>query len=389
MNTKTLIISNLTVYKENETYESGYVKIKDEQIIEIGPMANYEFNSLDEVIMFSPDYSLIPGFIDLHIHGLNGSDIMDNNLKSLSTIAQTLPKEGTTSFLATTITQSTENIEAALTNISTYQSSNPEAEILGIHLEGPFISSLRAGAQPIPYIKKPDIELFDRWQMLSGNMIKLVTLAPESETGLAFVSHLTKSGVIASIGHSDATYTQVQDAIDQGLSHVTHLYNGMRGFHHREPGVAGAALSNKQLMVEMIVDGIHIHPAIVNSTYRAKKAEEIILITDSMRAKGLSDGVYDLGGQQVNVSNGKALLQDGTLAGSILTMNQAVKNMISFTGCTLEEITVMASKNPAKQIGVWNQKGSISVGKEADMVILDKDFNIVLTLCKGKISFIK
>jgi N-acetylglucosamine-6-phosphate deacetylase len=315
---------------------------------------------------------------------------MDNSLNALNTMAQTLPKEGTTSFLATTITQSNDSIEDALANVLTYVSADkivPEAEILGIHLEGPFISPARAGAQPVSFIKEPDIALFDRWQQLSGGLIKLVTMAPEREMGLAFVRHLTKSGIIASIGHSDATYTQIQDAIDLGLSHVTHLYNGMRGFHHREPGVAGAALTHNELMVEMIVDGIHIHPAVVKSTYRAKTASEIILITDAMRAKGLGEGEYDLGGQQVKVANGKALLADGTLAGSILTMNQAIKNMIAFTGCSLEEIIVMASENPAKQIGVWNRKGSIAVGKDADITILDKDFNVVLTLCKGKIAY--
>jgi N-acetylglucosamine-6-phosphate deacetylase len=387
---KSLTITNVTIYKEDRIYERGYIKIKNGKIIEVGPVTETAVQPSDEVLSLTPEYSLIPGFIDLHIHGVKGADTMDATQSALDTMARSLPMEGTTSFLATTITQSRDCIEAALENASHYASTSKmetAAEMLGIHLEGPFISPERAGAQPLSFIKEPDIALFDSWQQLSGGLIKLVTMAPERTNGLALLRHLTELGVIASIGHSDATYSEVQQAIAEGLSHVTHLYNGMRGFHHREPGVAGAALAHRELKVEIIVDGIHIHPAIVKSTYRTKKANEMILITDAMRAKGLEDGTYDLGGQQVQVADGKALLTDGTLAGSILTMNDAIKNMIQYTGCSLQDIIMMASENPAKQIGVWNRKGSISIGKDADLTVLDKEYNVVLTLCKGKIAF--
>jgi N-acetylglucosamine-6-phosphate deacetylase len=387
---KSLLITNIAVYHEGGIFEQGFIKIKAGKIIDIGPVTDNANQKADEIISLTPNFSLVPGFIDIHIHGVKGADTMDGTPSALSTMACSLPREGTTSFLATTITQSSDQIEAALSNAATYSSTikeEPAAEMLGIHLEGPFISPERAGAQPLSFIQEPDLSLFEKWQQLSGGLIKLVTMAPERENGLELLRYLTDSGVIASIGHSDASYHEIQEAISKGLSHVTHLYNGMRGFHHREPGVAGAALAHHELKVEMIVDGIHIHPAIVKSTYRTKGASEIILITDAMRAKGLKDGTYDLGGQKVQVSNQKALLSDGTLAGSILTMNDAIKNMIQYTGCSLQEITVMASENPAKQIGVWNQKGSITVGKDADLTILDQDLNVIFTLCNGKIAY--
>ncbi|MFC0560729.1 N-acetylglucosamine-6-phosphate deacetylase [Halalkalibacter alkalisediminis] len=392
MKTNVLLITNVKIYQENTIYEKGYLKIENEEIIEIGPMELCPFDKSIEVLSFSSEHSLLPGFIDLHIHGLHGADTMDGTMTSLKKMAKALPLEGTTSFLATTITQSNENIEAALSNVAAYASTNkeqPAADILGIHLEGPFISSVRAGAQPLSFIQEPDIAVFDKWHELSGELIKLVTLAPESKNGMALLQHLTKIGVVASIGHSDAVYSEVQHAIASGLRHVTHLYNGMRGFHHREPGVAGAALTHSELMVELIADGLHVHPAIVRSTYKTKSAKEIILITDAMRAKGLEDGNYDLGGQQVHVSEGKAVLEDGTLAGSILTMNDAIKNMIAYTGCTLRDVIIMAAENPAKQIGVWSRKGSIALGKDADITILDEHLNVVMTICKGKIAYKK
>jgi N-acetylglucosamine-6-phosphate deacetylase len=261
------------------------------------------------------------------------------------------------------------------------------ADMIGVHLEGPFISTKRAGAQPIHHIKDPDIDLFLTWQNQSGHLIKLVTMAPEQKNGLTFLEEVQKSGVVASIGHSDATYAEVQEAINKGLTYVTHLYNGMRGLHHREPGVAGAALSHSELVAEMIVDGVHIHPSVVKSTFKGKGANEIILITDAMRAKGLGEGEYDLGGQRVCVGDGKALLEDGTLAGSILTMDEAVRNMMKYTGCSLRDITKMTAENPAKQLGIWSKVGSIAVGKKADLVLLDENLKVVLTICKGKIAY--
>lgn len=385
----TLLIKNVPIYTAEGKIENGFVRMTDGVFSEVG---EHEPSTSDgiEVLSLSDEYCVLPGFIDLHIHGSHGADTMDATISSLATMARNLPKEGTTSFLATTITQSIENIEEALENVSNYCTSVQQeavAEILGVHLEGPFISTERAGAQPHSHIMTPNQTLFDKWQKMSGHRIKLVTTAPELENGMEFVRNLKNQGVVASVGHSDAKYEQVKEAIEQGVTHVTHLYNGMRGLHHREPGVVGAALTHEELLVEMIVDGIHIHPAVVKSTFLAKGASNLVLVTDAMRAKGLNDGTYDLGGQLVNVTDGKALLEDGTLAGSVLTMDQALRNMIEFTGCSLEDIVKMTSENPAKQLGVWNRKGSITVGKDADLTIIDKDLTVVMTICKGKVAY--
>ncbi|MDV2685549.1 N-acetylglucosamine-6-phosphate deacetylase [Alkalihalophilus lindianensis] len=390
MNKNNLVITDVVIYEETQKLDNGFIRISEGKIVEVGSMDLFKQNESDTVLAFSSECSLLPGFIDLHIHGANGSDIMDNSVDALKSIAEFLPKEGTTSFLATTITQSDELIESALKQAAAFvemEGQTPHADMIGIHLEGPFISNKRAGAQPIMHIKDPDIDLFLTWQNQSGHLIKLVTMAPEQKNGLTFLEEVQKRGVVTSIGHSDATYAEVQEAINKGLTHVTHLYNGMRGLHHREPGVAGATLSHSELVAEMIVDGVHIHPSVVNSTFKAKGANELILITDAMRAKGLGEGDYDLGGQQVSVVDGKALLEDGTLAGSILTMDEAVRNMMKYTGCSLRDIAKMTAENPAKQLGIWNKVGSIAVGKMADLVLLDENHKVVLTICKGKIAY--
>lgn len=316
---------------------------------------------------------------------------MDATTQALQTMAKALPGEGTTSFLATTITQVNEAIEQALINASDYiehHQSSGKAEILGIHLEGPFVNPNKAGAQPVEHIIDPNLETFKKWQELSKNTIKLVTLAPERPGGLEFIKYLNKNGIIASIGHSDATYEEVTKAITAGATQVTHLFNQMAGLHHREPGVVGAALLRDELKAEIIADGVHVRPEIVKLAYNQKHSEGLILITDAMRAKCLKNGIYNLGGQDVTVKDGKAVLSDGTLAGSILKMGQAVKNMLAYTDCPLESAIEMASVNPAKQLNVFDRKGSIAAGKDADLVILDENHDIVMTFCKGKLAFI-
>lgn len=334
------------------------------------------------------NWTAFPGFIDVHIHGAAGHDAMDATPEALKGLAGVLPKEGTTSFLATTMTQSDEAISAALKNIRDFQMEDGQAEMLGVHLEGPFISDKRAGAQPIEHIVEPSYPLFQKWQKLSGNQIRLVTLAPETTNGLAFIKNLAEDGVIASIGHSDGTLEEVQAAVRAGASHVTHLYNQMSPFHHRNPGVVGASLTEKGLTVEVIADFIHSHPTSVELAFRQKGAERLILITDAMRAKGLAPGVYDLGGQDVQVTRKDARLADGTLAGSILTMDAAIRNVQSITGCSLNELVSMTSANAAKELGLSN-KGSLQEGTDADVAILDDSFTVQLTICRGTIAYTK
>lgn len=383
---KPIILKNLQVYAENEIIENGYVRIAEGRIAEVGTIQDLADTQDDaNVYFFSEGNACVPGMIDVHIHGTAGGDVMDASDESLQRMAAKLPEEGTTSFLATTMTQKPEQIEQALSHTAKFmQNQQPgQAEIVGIHLEGPFIAASKAGAQPLQYIMEPDIDLFDKWQQLAGGSIRLVTLAPEESSGIDFIRHLHKQGVIASLGHSNAVKSEVDQAVAAGATHVTHLFNGMRGMHHREPGLAGAALLRDELTVELIVDGIHVHPEMVRLSYKQKPLERIVLITDSLRAKCLRNGTYDLGGQEVTVRGNTARLDDGTLAGSMLRMNQAAQHMMSFTGCSMQEIVQMTSANPAKALGLYNRKGSIRVGKDADLVVLDEQGEVQLTLCKG------
>ncbi len=382
---------SMKIMMEYGMFEHGYIKIRNGMISEYGSMEQYSNPQNLEEIQFHKDLIAIPGFIDIHIHGLNGADVMDATEEALESMAFTLPKEGTTSFLATTITQDKTNITTALQTIQSYiqkqNNDTPSSELLGVHLEGPFINAKRAGAQPKSFILEPSIAQFTQFQIDSGNNIKVVTMAPEQAAGIDLVKFLSESGVIPSIGHSDALYTEMLEAMNAGAEHITHFYNGMRGNHHREPGVAGAGLAHPELFLEIIADGIHVHPAVVKATYLTKGAERLLLITDSMRAKWLENGEYDLAGQKVKVQDKTALLEDGTIAGSVLKMNEAVKNMMDYTGCNMQQAVQMASSNPAKRLNVWSRKGSIAVGKDADIVIVNDEMQVKMTFCNGKQSY--
>ncbi|WP_434399814.1 N-acetylglucosamine-6-phosphate deacetylase [Planococcus sp. 11815] len=381
-----LLISGITIADAVEESIVGDILIEDGQISRVAEKIDVEADVHIEAS--GKNWTAFPGFIDVHIHGAAGHDVMDATSEALVGLAKALPKEGTTSFLATTMTQSDEAISAALDNIREFQAGEGQAEMLGVHLEGPFISAERAGAQPIEHIVKASYPLFQKWQKLSGNQIRLITLAPETHGAMEFIKKLTDDGIITSIGHSDATFEEVQAAVRSGASHVTHLYNQMSPFHHRKPGVVGAALMEEGLMVEVIADFIHSHPASVEMAFRQKGADRLMLITDAMRAKGLPPGVYDLGGQDVQVTKKDARLADGTLAGSILTMDRAIQNVQSITGCSVNELVVMTSANAANELGLAG-KGKIHDGADADIAILDEDLNVQLTICRGTIAYRK
>ncbi|OQP05987.1 N-acetylglucosamine-6-phosphate deacetylase [Geobacillus sp. 46C-IIa] len=389
---KRRLLKNAVVYAETRKIDQGYVLIEGEKVADIGPMLRCPTDIEAEVIELSPRFSVIPGLIDVHIHGAAGADVMDATPSALQAMANALPAEGTTSFLATTMTAPSEQIEVALMNVARYmeQANDPgAAEVLGVHLEGPFLSPKRAGAQHPRHLIDPDVSLFRRWQEAARGHIRLVTLAPERDGGLDLVAYLKKTGVVASIGHSDAIYDEVKAAVAAGVTHATHLFNGMRGIHHREPGVAGAVLMHDEVVCELIADGLHVAPPMVRFTYRNKGSDGLILITDAMRAKCLGDGKYDLGGQEVTVSRGEARLADGTLAGSVLKLADALRRVIDCTGCTLEEVIRMASWNPAKQLRILDRKGSLRPGKDADIVVLDEQYGVAMTFCRGVLAYWK
>jgi len=336
------------------------------------------------------DKFVVPGFIDMHVHGGGGSDIMDGKYEAVKQVAVTHSRFGTTAFLPTTMTMSKNNIVGSLKSIyEAFIKGTGAAEILGVHLEGPYINPEKKGAQKEKDIKRASTREFLEFNKASGNLICLITIAPEMPGAIDFIRWLHKQGVIVSAGHSNATYEQVQEGIQAGLSHVTHTFNAMSGLDHREPGVVGADLTSTELKVEIIADGIHIHPVAMKILVKAKEIGKIVLITDAMRATSKPEGTYKLGGQEVTVAKGQARLKNGTLAGSVLTMDKAVRNLITKVGVSLTEAIQMATFNPAKCLGAEDKKGSLEPGKDADIVVLDKKLEVELTMVRGKIVYMR
>ena len=332
---------------------------------------------------------VLPGFIDQHVHGAGGSDAMDKNVSAIATISKSLAMEGTTSFLATTMTQSPENIKGALSAVKDYINLNDSqgARVLGVHLEGPFISPKFVGAQPLEYVQAPSVETFKEYEKASGNNIKIVSLAPEIDGAKELIKYLKERNIVPSIGHTGAKYSDIEKGIEYGLSNVTHTYNAQTALHHREVGVVGSAMLFDELNAEIICDTIHVCSPAIRLLVKNKPHTKVTLITDAMRAKNLPDGESELGGQKVFVKNGEARLLDGTLAGSVLKMNIAIKNMVEKVGVNLVDAVSFATINPAKNLGVDKEYGSIEVGKRADFAVLDDDYNVLLTVRDGNIIY--
>lgn len=377
-------LKNVKVYIKNVGIVKTNIGIENGRIAYIGNGESIE-------PIFETDGIVVPGFIDEHIHGAGGADAMDGTVEALQTISEFIAREGTTGFLATTMTQSPENITNALKAVKKVRENGEYkgAEVLGVHLEGPFISPKHVGAQPLEYVATPDAELFDKYNEASGNSIKIVTLAPEVEGGLGLVKHLSNIGVVASVGHTGGKYADVVNAVAAGATNVTHTYNAQTGLHHREAGVVGAAMLLDELNCEMICDTIHVSVPAIKLVIKNKPHDKYTLITDAMRAKGMPDGKSELGGQDVFVNNGEARLADGTLAGSVLKMNVAVKNLVEKAGVPFTDAIDFATYNPAKNIGVLNERGTIEVGKRADLTVLNSDFEVLYTLVNGKIVYKK
>ncbi|MBQ2248546.1 MAG: N-acetylglucosamine-6-phosphate deacetylase [Clostridia bacterium] len=344
--------------------------------------------SCGDVIELPEDAIVLPGFIDGHIHGAGGADTMDGSVESLACIAKTVAEEGTTSFLATTMTQSPEAIKAALHAVKIYREGKQEgARLLGVHLEGPFISPEHKGAQPLSYVQSPDVGVFDEYNAASGNCIRTVTLAPEREGARELIAHLVRLGILPSIGHTGATYADIEGAVRLGARCVTHTYNAQSALHHREIGTVGSALLLDDLACELIADTVHVSPPAMRLLVKCKPHGKLILVTDAMRAKGLCDGESELGGQRVTVKNGQARLADGTLAGSVLRMNEAIRNMVEVLGLSLTEACDLATANPAALLGIDRETGSIREGKRADFAVLDSRFAVICTVCGGEIVY--
>jgi N-acetylglucosamine-6-phosphate deacetylase len=333
---------------------------------------------------------LIPGFIDQHIHGLKGYDVMDASTEALDAFRLFLPKEGTTAYYPTTMTASTDAIIKALENIGSYEKLNEAgAELLGVHLEGPFISEVYKGAQNKDYIQSMSKKRMNAYLVTSKNKIKHITLAPELEEAKDFINYLREKDILVSLGHSDASEDQVKEALKHGALCFTHAFNAMSKLHHRDLGMVGMMLQSKETYAELIADTIHVNKEAMKLLYRVIGEDKVILVTDAMRAKQLSNGEYDLGGQNVVVKEKQARLEDGTLAGSVLEYIDGVKNMKNHLDLTIQELIKISSMNPAKLHKIDDRKGSIKQGKDADLLVLDKKLNIIRTYTRGKLAYRK
>ena len=324
---------------------------------------------------------IAPGLIDVHVHGSCGADTMDQTKEAIEVISAGISKNGVTSFLPTTMTMSQEDIYGALEVIRLCMNQPLNgAKVLGAHMEGPFINAIYKGAQLDKYIIKPSYQLIENYT----DVIKLVSYAPEMDENYSFTKEVKeKTDITLSIGHTNATYNQAKEAFNCGCSHVTHLFNAMTPLNHREPGVVGAALTS-DVFTELIADTIHVNQQLFQFVLDNKGKHKMVLITDSMRAGCMKDGVYDLGGQAVFVKDGAARLESGNLAGSVLMLNKAVYNFFKNTDLTIDEAIHMASLNPATSIGIANCKGSLEIGKDADISIFDEEMNCYLTIVEGR-----
>ena len=346
----------------------------------------------DSGVSSIPDDAIVlPGFIDQHTHGLRGVESMDTEEGVLDAIGAALAEEGTTAFLATTMTQDKDAIIRALERARDYAraGSFSGAEMIGIHLEGPFISPKFVGAQNPDYVQKPEIERFEEYQRAAGGIIRIVSLAPEEAGGVELVAHLAQNGVCPSAGHTAAGYDDMMRAVEAGMTCVTHTYNGQSGVHHREVGVAGTAMLCDELYTELICDTVHVSVPALQLMIRNKPADRVILITDSIRPKGLPDGEFDCSGLKVFLKNGEARLASGVLAGSSLRMNYALRNLVEKVGVPFETAVDFATVNPATHLGVENERGSIAVGKRADFVVLNNAFEVLSTVVGGRTVYQK
>lgn len=348
----------------------------DDRILDIAP----EHEIPEEAERIEADGAwVVPGFVDVHVHGGCGSDTMDADSRSLDTIAAGLTAHGVTAFCPTTMTMSPDRVEAALDAIKGVMGAGGDgAVVLGAHLEGPFISPDRVGAQDGAFVRRPDPELVRRRR----DVLRLVTFAPEEDEGGIFLRATLEAGVVPSVGHSRATYEQAMQAFRRGAESTTHLFNGMPPFHHRTPGVAGAAL-DADVFCELIADGVHSHPSVFRLVHAMKGLDRVVLVSDAMRGASLGDGEWDLGGQRVTVAGRTATLADGTIAGSVLTLDVAMRNYADATGLPLWEAVRLVSANPARLIGE-RDRGRLAPGCRADFALLDGEWRVIRTFIGGK-----
>ena len=371
------VLIHPTIYTGKQIISDGYLRF-DSQIISVGQFGEFKKESSDKV-HDATGKIIVPGFIDIHTHGGYGVDSMNPDPRAISDLVDDMAQEGVTSVFLTTMTQNPRLISKSMDTIQKAAEHNPK--ILGIHLEGPFISSRYPGAQPVSYIQSLDIRKLAAWYKLSDGLVKILTYAPELGWSPNLDDFCHVHHIKTSVGHSDATYQFLKD-ID--IRHVTHLFNAQRGFHHREVGVVGYAMLSKEAKVELICDGVHVTPEAVRIAYQMIGPDRLELITDSMDAKGRPDGMYYLGGEPIEVHDGRAMTANGHLAGSVLKFSDAFKNMIAFTDCSIASAVKMTSTNQAIELNL-RSKGFLENGYDADLNLFDKHLDLMATYSYGKL----
>lgn len=384
--TKLIAIEAGTVFTPVQSFSPARIIIEGAAIAEVGNADSVHVPSEARRIDAS-QLIATPGFIDPHIHGCGGVDVMNGSYESLNAISHIVARHGTTSFLPTTMSSPPDILTTAIEKLGSiitkpYDGARP----LGIHLEGPFISVAKRGTHKAPNIRRPDVDLFEKWVRASKNTVRLLTLAPEVDGVEPLVGFAKDSGVTVAMGHSNATLEQTSAAASRGVCYAVHTFNAMREFTHREPGIVGAVLSDDRIFAEIIADGIHVNPAVIRFFGRAKGKDRVLLVTDAISATDMPDGQYILGTDIVNVVNGVCRDVEGRLAGSTLSQEIALKNFVSWTGFALQDALFGLTLNPARALSL-EKKGVLEPGADADIAILDPQFRVMKTLVGGKLVF--
>lgn len=383
--TTTLLHVSRAITPLTEIPDVGIV-LREGAIEAIGPRAGMSLPA-GTLEIDAKDRTAVPGFVDVHIHGAGGHDVMEGSTKALGTVARTLAERGTTSFVATTVTASPEDTCRSVEGISKYiaaqhATEEARAEVLGIHFEGPFISPLRRGVHPAEWIKQPSAELLDRFLRAAAGNARILTLAPEIFGAMPCIDAARKAGLVVALGHTDATYEQARAAIARGARHAVHVYNAMRPFSHRDTGVIGAVLTSPDVTAELIADGVHVDEPAMRLLLQAKGAGGVILVSDATAATGMPDGTYTLGTLQVTVNGGVCRNAEGKLAGSTLTLDRALRNIVAL-GTPLADAVRMLTLNPASLLGIEFKKGALRVGADADVVLLDDSLHVTAVWTRG------
>jgi N-acetylglucosamine-6-phosphate deacetylase len=379
-----------TIDTPTERIENGVILIEGHRISKVGPRERVKIPA-GAAVIDNQDRHIVPGFIDLHIHGAAGHDLMEGTTEAISAVSSYLARHGTTSYLATTVTASLERtLHAArgfaeiITAAHSAHEKIPGAQPLGIHFEGPFLNVKKRGAHPASQVRKPSVEILERLLEAATGTAKIFTLAPELDGALTVVEAARSRGLRIGIGHSNATHEEAERAIAAGATHAVHMFNAMRSFMHRDSGIIGAVLVDDRITAELICDGIHVEPPAIRLLVKAKGLDRIILVSDSLSGAGMPDGNYRLGNFTVHVAGGVSRTVEGNLAGSTLTLDAAVRNLSSFTGFSYRDCLPCATLNPAKMLGLEKQKGVITPGADADLAILDRNHHVTQTYVRGR-----